>query len=272
MKQHEKRHESALGSLSRLAKKLDWLTDPLSLHFEERKVNVLDIKEEFEKMNGHWVKGNLEMKTLLKSHEEPHLYVCRIDGYAEIMHHYHPAINEIIDVLEGELVVETYHLDTKKLISKVTLNKTDGKYVVPANIGHYAYSHYGALYVVGFEHPNPNREFEVDSIDKEIKHLLDTTQSDSIYRIETVVKDSKPIIIGASDNIERLGIKKSEFIGMNAFDFVDVDNQEEFMSDILTKQASAKTAKVKLPTGEVTVIGFLYNLGNGRINEYLIKL
>lgn len=259
--------------LDRVSRRMSWLSNPIELHFTEKETNTLTVNDSFEEMNGDWLKGQLRMKTILRNDKEPHLYVCQSDGYVEIMHHYHPYTDEIIDVLDGELIVEIYNMESKTLQSKVLLTKDSGKYIIPANTGHYCYSHDGTLYLIGFEDINENEDVETTLLNAEIKRLTESTDSDHLFIIETMMINNIPIVTDCSSNIENLGLSRKDLIGKNAMSFVHLENPEQLISDIQTKTVIRKIADVMLPSGKIVkVLGFMYDLGGGKINEYLVKL
>lgn len=267
MDRFEKKHLSVKHIIDRLGRRTSWIKG--ELEFEERDTQPLVVSDTFEKVETDWVKGSLELMSLLPHGDEPHIYVCRIDNYAEIAHHYHTEKDEVISVWEGELFVELYDLETKRMTSKIRLTKLDGKFVIPAKTGHYCYAHEDTVYLVGFEYPNPDREQQSRAIDDEIKEFLDTTDSENLHLIETEIIEGLPIIIGVSANIENLGFSKLELMGQNAMEFVEVDNVEKLMNDIMTRELVMKTAQIK---GGGKVVGFIRYIGGNRVNEYLFQL
>ncbi len=267
--------DTVKGTINRINRRMDWLANPVDLHFDKRAANNQNVTSEFQLQTQDWVKGNLEIKTLIEDQSEPRLYVCRANGYIETLPEYHPVKDEVIDVLRGELTVELYDKESKELTNKAFLTKEACKFVVPANVGHYCYTRNpeGALYIVGYEEPNPNRNLSAITLDEEIRHLLQTTHSNSIYILETEIEGGLPIVKNCSDNIASLGIRRDELIGKSVTDFVDIEDAESLLSEIQTRRVVSKVATVKLPRGGiVTVVGFLYYLGGNKINEYLIKI
>lgn len=253
-----------LNALERLDRKVE----SSDILFSDNSKELIYGIDSFIRIKDEEVIGNLEIMGLNK---ENTLFIYKIDDYVDIAPQFYSDRDRLINVVEGELIVELYDVNTAKFLQRIKLNKSHPKFVVEANIGHHIYTDIDTMCVMSFEPPKV-RNRRVISMNEKAKILLEKANSRNIITLKTQITGEEVLITDISENISLLGFNRLDMIGKSVFDYVDLTNKEDMLNDIMTHGSVIKTAVVNVPFMKpITVLGFIYHLGNGEIIEYLIR-
>ena len=266
----------ALNALERLDKKIELFNKPSEIKFLRKPVarlkGISSVEMQPVENADNWYKGDMKIRLMLE-HKDTKLFLVKMANDVELSWHYHPERDEIINIIEGTLVVELFDRHSNRQTKRVYLSKDTRNFVIPAGVGHFCFTDTGALYSLAYEPHQENIDKEMLEFDMEIHRLLETTakNSDRLFMIETTIDNGSVTITDCSENVSVLGMQKYEMIGRNVFDYIDIPMEERaaVLQRIFTKGAHAKKAAIQTPKGVVEVIGFLFYLGRNKITEYL---